>query len=416
MHSNVTAFLSERKAIWLKAKLKSSLSPDEEKIIRQEAEEKFSLAAWLPDAARRAPWLSIVSHPSKFSHPSAKTTPIIAYGQRTNDGYLRTGNLEYEQDVFGNAAAMDVYTFLCLKMDDGQTVLNHLEQDSGTIKTLFNIPSANYDNLKTGFMSVKQTESGNKTDRLVKQVYFPVETNYHLLSILTPSGVITQVKKRIDAMRFSDATKQAKEARKKNEIHAEGYDDILELTVTAYGGTQPQNISVLNSQNAGRAFLLMSTPPVLQQRRIRLPRTNFFRNTLSAKHFQDSFQSLDKLIKTGVNNLHIREGIGNTLKYIVEKVLQQAFRVRAMEVGWSNKEYYQGLPLAQRIWLDDANLEQRESQDDWLEDIVHEFARWLLNNYEYLFKETYVKLSDDEFREVKSIVEQALSNDQEFFR
>jgi CRISPR-associated protein Csy1 len=82
--------------------------------------------------------------------------------------------------------------------------------------------------------------------------------------LLTPSGLLTQVKSRIDGIRFSEETKQAKETRKKNEHHVTGYDDLFDLTVTAYGGTQPQNVSVLNSKNAGRAYLLASTPPKLK--------------------------------------------------------------------------------------------------------------------------------------------------------
>ena len=416
MNQTISTFFTERKAAWLKTKLKNSQDEGVETVIRQEAEEKFALATWLPDAARRATWLSIVSHPGKFSHPSAKTTSIIAVNQRKNDGYLRTGNVDYELDVFGNAAAMDVYKFLCLRMDDGQTVLHHLEQDTPAIRQFLTIPNESYDNLRSGFLSVKQSESGNKTDSLVKQVYLPVKDDYHLLSVLTPSGLLNQVKSRIDSLRFSESTKEAKETRRKNEHHPDGYDDLFDLAVTAYGGTQPQNISVLNSQNAGRAYLLMSTPPMLQRRDIRLPRTNFFKNTLSAKKLQDSFQTLDRLIKSGVNNIHIRDGINNTLKYLIDQVLEQAFRVRAMGIGWSNAEHYQGLPQAQRIWLDDTFLDQRETDEAWLKEITHDAARWILNTYEFICKDSYTKLSDDELREVKKIVADAISNDREFFK
>lgn len=188
------------------------------------------------------------------------------------------------------------------------------------------------------------------------------------------------------------------------------------MTVTAFGGTQPQNVSVLNSQNAGRAYLLASTPPAIKLRQIRLPTHNFFRNSLRGKQFNESFENLDKLMRCGVNNADIREGINNTLKFIIDQVLQRAFKVRDHGAGWSNTGHYQSLPLAQRIWLDDVNLEQRESQDDWLEDVVSDFARWILDTYEYLFKETYIKLNDHELREVRSIVQQAVSSDQEFFK
>lgn len=416
MSQNITDFFLERKATWLKAKLKPSLTDDEQVQLQQEANEKFTLANWLPDAARRATQLTMVSHPGKFSHPSAKTSSVIASNPQANDGYLRSGNVKYELDVFGNAAAMDVYKFLSLLMDDGKTVLAHLEADSDAIKPLFTLPTASYENLKLGFTSIKQLDNSNKTDHLVKQVYFPVADDYHLLSLLTPSGLLTQVKNRIDTIRFSDETKQAKECRKKNEQHMTGYDDVLELTVTAFGGTQPQNVSVLNSQNAGRAYLLASIPPTLKHRQIRLPTHNFFRNSLRIGPFKDAFQSLDKLIRADVNNIHIRQGISNSLKYIIDQVLQRAFKVREYDPGWSHAEHYQSLPLSQRIWLDDAYLVQRENQDDWLGEVVREFACWILDSYEYLFKTSHIKLSDHELRELRGIVEQAVSNDQEFFK
>lgn len=416
MNKNIADFFADRKAAWLKAKLKPSLTDEEQTQLQQEANEKFTLSNWLPDAAKRAAQLTMASHPSKFSHPSAKTSPIIANNSQVNDGYLRSGNIDYELDVFGNAAAMDVYKFLTLVMDDGKTVLNHLEEDSAHIKGLFTLPVISYETLKQGLISIKQLDDSNKTDHLVKQVYFPVDEGYHLLSLLTPSGLLTQVKSRIDGIRFSEETKQAKETRKKNEHHVTGYDDLFDLTVTAYGGTQPQNVSVLNSKNAGRAYLLASTPPKLKQRQIRLPSQSFFRNSLQVGRFKDAFEPLDKLIRTDVNNVFVRDGIKNCLKYIVDQVLQRAFIVRAYGEGWSNSDYYQSLPLSQRIWLDDANLSQRESQDEWLEDIVDAFANWILDSYEYLFKDTYVKLSDHELREVRIMVTQAVSGDQEFFK
>jgi CRISPR-associated protein Csy1 len=416
MNQNVSNFFAERKAAWLKAKLKPTFTVEEQAQLQQEANEKFSLANWLPDAARRAGQLTMVSHPSKFSHPSAKTSSVIVNSRQANDGYLRSGNVDYELDVFGNAAAMDVYKFLSLLMDDGKTVLTHLEEDSAAIKHLFTLPTASYKSLKQGLTSIKQLDDSNKTDHLVKQVYFPIDDDYHLLSILTPSGLLTQVKNRIDAIRFSEETKQAKECRKKNEYHGMGYDDVFDLTITAFGGTQPQNVSVLNSQNAGRAYLLASVPPIIKQRQIRLPTHNFFRNSLRGRQFKDSFQPLDKRIRAGVNNMHVRQGIQNCLKYIIDQVLQRAFIVRAYSTGWSAAEHYQSLPLAQRIWLDDAYIDQRENQEDWLEDVVGSFTRWILDTYEYLFKETYIKLSDHELREIRGIVEQAVGSDREFFK
>jgi CRISPR-associated protein Csy1 len=416
MNKQIIEFFADRKAAWIKAKAKASEDVVEQNRLNQEAEERFAPANWFPDAARRAPQLSMVSHPGKFSHPSAKTSSIIAHCEHADDGYLRTGNVSYHLDVFGNAAAMDVYKFLCLQMDDGRTVLAHLETDSEAIKSVLTIPTASYDDLKQGLLSIKQADNSIKTDRLVKQVYFPVDDAYHLLSILTPSGLLSTLKKRVDAIRFSDATKEAKVARKNNELHATGYDDLFDLTVTAYGGTQPQNISVLNSQNAGRAYLLPSTPPGLLKRDIRLPTKDFFRNSLNPFQFKEHFISLHELMEYEVNNRAIRDQISTLITRIIDRVLEQVFATRLFGIGWSNADYYQPLPLSQRIWLDDFHLEKRESDTDWMEDIARNFARWILQTYEATLKDKHIMLSDNELTHIRKFVEDAIAKDKEFFQ
>ena len=408
-------FFADRKAAWLKAKAKSDGTDEEKADLEQQASERFSLASWLPDAAKRAGQLSIVSHPSKFSHPSAKTTAIIAKAKPKADGYLRTGNLDYALDVFGNAAAKDVYKFLSLPMADGKMVLEHLEEDSPQVKALLSIPTASYNSLKEGFLSVKQSDDNKSfTDKLVKQVYFPVADNqYHLLSLLTPSGVITKLKSTIDAMRFSELASDARDCRRNSLAHATGYDDVLNLTVTGYGGTQPQNVSVLNSQNAGRAYLLMSAPPTIEKRAVRLPTNDFFSQSLRNWLFKESMQELHKLMALDINNIKIRTAISNIIIYIVKMVVQEAAALRNAEVGWSTREHYQELSECQRIWLDDACLAQRLEQTDWLKKLARQFARWFIDAYENTLKTEAIPLSDYELLHVESFIIDVLNENEE---
>ena len=218
MTANIHLFLQDRKELWLKDRIKKAKNDVEIAVLNQQAADKFSLTQWIPDAAKRVKQLSMVSHPSKFSHPSAKTSSIIANVRNHVDGYLRSGNVSYQLDVFGNAAVMDVYKFLSITLSNGKTVLENLEQNNELIQSIFT-KTTDYEKLRHDFLSIKETDTSSKTDHLVKQVYFPIgKEEYHLLSILTPSGLLTEVKQRIDNLRFSDNTKQAKESRKKMNI------------------------------------------------------------------------------------------------------------------------------------------------------------------------------------------------------
>ena len=414
MTQAVMEYLAERRKNWLDKRLSGGMDEAEALALETEANEKFSLAQWLPDAARRAGHLSMVSHPSKFSHPSAKTSAVIAQASLQADGYVRTGNVNYPLDVFGSAASIDVYKFLALPLSDGKTVLEHLEQETALAQQLLSqAPSVPVPDLTSQFLAIKASETQVKTDGLVKQVYFPVDGAYHLLSILTPSGMLTEFKERIDAMRFSDASKEAREARKHQHYHAQGFNDILDLTVTVYGGSKPQNISVLNNQNSGRSYLLPCKPPKLDQRATRLPSRDFFKQTLFVRDFDVYFKSLFELMALDINNMHIRAGIRKVLHKIVDEVMYRAFCVREFAGGWSQTEHYQALPKAQQLWLDAALLEKRLEDDEWQEVIAKALRQWLAGEIEY--RQNHIKLGDAEQLFLQAAIVDVLAADKEYF-
>ncbi|MDD5266838.1 MAG: type I-F CRISPR-associated protein Csy1 [Methylococcales bacterium] len=425
----IQTFLSERQATWLKDKLKSCKDEAEQQEVESKANEKYSLSNWLPDAAKRAGQLAISSHPPKFSHPSIKKekiSAVIANSQRIKDGFLRTGNTHADLDVFGNAAALDVLTFLSLKLSDGQTVLSHLEQDSEVIKTQFNYIFApaiksqrdlfetpaphsvnTFADIRQGLLAIKQTDSKAITSEKLKQIYFPVDENYHLLSILTPSGLMFKLKERINTIRFSDATKLAREHRRNQEHHEQGFDELYNLTVIGFGGTKPQNISVLNNQFGGTAYLLSSMPPQLKLRGLQTPKTDFFNNSLYYKNYQDSFKALHKLLQADYNNVNIREGRDNLLNFIIkqamdEQVTEKLWQLRQLEAGWSENTQ---LPTAQKIWLDAHYSEQRESDDGWLNEVIGDFARWFVFSYtKTIGKDQAISLGDIELAHFKQLL------------
>ncbi|MBF0211875.1 MAG: type I-F CRISPR-associated protein Csy1 [Desulfamplus sp.] len=415
MDREIKEFFEERKEAWLKKNLKKSMPPDEEEKLRQECEEKFCLDNWLPDAASKAGQLYkyIVTHPSKFSHPDSVITPIVFTSTKNGDGFLRTGNCETEIDACGNAAmnskAIEVYKFMSLKFDDGRTVLEHLEEGTQTAKEQFHISTASFEEIQQGFLSVKTSCEETKTSGLVKQVYFPIEPNnsgsdYHLLSILTPSGLVFELKKRIDDILFSEETKEARELKRKEEHSDRGFDELFNLTKISYGGTKPQNISVLNSNNAGKVYLLPSLPPLLKKRDVKLPRYDFFNDCLWLNNFKDSFSALNRLIVTDYNNLNIREGIERRILSIMDQVVEQSWSIRKYQVSWSEGENYSNLPAYQKIWLDDGKIEERENSEEWLDRVVQELANWITKSYKKLHSFAASDLGDDELLHIKRII------------
>ena len=161
----IHAFLLERKA----AKLKSLGN----KLPDSQLEESFLPENWIPEAAKRAGQLSLVSHPSKFTHPSAKTSSIVFKSEFSGDGFLRSGNVDAELDVFGNAAALDVYKFLSLTLMDGKTVLEHLENDTSIIRAQFSVVSTPSEKLRFNFLEIGRACVGKECLRLCRSRWSP---------------------------------------------------------------------------------------------------------------------------------------------------------------------------------------------------------------------------------------------------
>jgi len=408
-------FFEERKEGWLKKKLKTSMSEDEVFELKLECEQNFSLQEWLPSASTRAGQISISSHPCTFSHPSSRknkngyVSSIIATAKKEDDGYLRSGNVKVQNDALGNAAALDVYKFLTLKMDDGLSLLEHIEDDSDIAKSLLHIKNHSYEELKKGFLAMVESSKESVTSIRIKQVYFPIEDNgYHLLSILTNSGIMYHLRKKFDALRFSDEIKALREKRKKSEFSEDGFIEIYNLTTLGYGGTKPQNISVLNSANGGKVHLLHSMPPSLHVRDIYFPKSNFFGDSLRDWELKESFTALDKIFKTDYNNKNIREGREYRYEEIIDKIVERMWQVREV----AKEQYYDKnskLKAHQKVWLLDEI--KREDSDEWLEKLLKEITSWYIRSFEKIVgKElsVYGKSERDNFFEVLQKSKEAL--------
>lgn len=407
---SIINFFQERKEVWLKKALSPSLTEAETEEKKNECEAMFSLENWLPNAAKRAGQMSISTHPCTFSHPSARknkngyVSPIIATKQSVNDGYLRSGNVVVEQDALGNASALDVYKFLTLTMQDGKTVLHHIENDTELAKELLSIKSEAYETLKSGFLAMLETKGETITSAKIKQVYFPVNNDYHLLSVLTASGVVYEVRKRIDDSRISEATNSAREAKKKDEMHNSGFKEWSGITVIGYGGTKPQNISVLNNKNGGKAYLLLSTPPELKTRTIQFPTVNFFTQTFRYTHSKEVFMALHKLFVNHKNNRHVRADRDTYYKTIIDNIIEKAWAIREVAHEQFNSKN-SNLNQSQRVWLCDEYEEKRITEDDWLDDIVKQIADYIFNGYEKILGKKANKFSDSGFKHIHKLVD-----------
>ena len=408
----ISDFFDGRKEAWMKKSLKSSMSDDEVLALREQCNELFSLGEWLAGAAKRAGQMSMATHPCTFSHPSARknkngyVTSVIAENAFATDGLLRSGNVTVERDALGNAAVLDVHKFLSLHMSDGRTLMQHIERESELAKKLLSEEGNDYGTLRSGFLAMVGGDSQESmTSSKIKQVYFPVNDDYHQLSILSNSGLIFELKKRINVMRYGEKLKELREKKRKNAQSDEGYSELYHLTEIGYGGTKPQNISVLNNQNGGKAYLLRAMPPVVERRSVRFPKRDFFRESMRSFETKEIFASLHAIFKTDYNNLKIR----NTKYYwygeLMDRIIEKMWAVRSVAESQYFEETSQ-LAGYQKTWLLDAYAEQREAEEVWLEELTKTIVSWIVNEYERNTGRAAVKLGHEEYRDLMKTIEQ----------
>lgn len=418
----IDEFFKRKKEAWLKTNLKASMEQSEVREKQMECEKMFSLESWLPNAAKRAGSRAFATHPSKYSHPSTGigkknlknytyVSPVICKANKAFDGFLRSGNVNVELDSLGDAAALDVDSFLKLQMTDGKTLLNHIEIGTDLAKAILDVQSESYDTLRRGFLEIARPASEVATSAKIKQVYFPVLDGYHILSLLSNSGIIFELRRRIDGLRFSDEVKELREKRRSNTYSEKRLSELYTITTIGYGGAQPQNISVLSNQYRGKANLLMSVPPTLQKRDIHFPKQNFFKESFSYYEYREVFDALHNLFKTDYNNIRIREGRDYRLQDLMDRIIRKMWAVRAVcTEQYRSKE--SKLRPHQQIWLCEEFQDTREEEDEWLDKLCKEISIWVIQTYEKLLGKAAYKLDES----VRLHIHKIVANNKEALR
>lgn len=382
------------------------------------AEENIVKEEWLPKAAKAAGSRAFTTHPSKFSHPDTGVgkknvanqtyvTPVIFGSKGASDGFLRSGNAITEEgtETIGDAAALKIDRFLKLEMTDGKTVLQHIKEETDIAKELLDIQTEKYVTLRKGFLEIVRNDAAFSTSSKIKQVYFPTTNGYHQLSILTNSGLVFKLKKQINNILFPDGIKELRVKKRKNEYSDKGFSELYNLATIGYGGTKHQNISALNNKNAGKAYLLVCMPPLLEKRSIRFPRYNFLRESINNFEYRDIFYALHKIFKTDYNNLKIREGRDYRIQSLVDLIIGRMWEVRSV----CNEQYLPEkcrLPQQQKIWLCDEFIQSRETENAWLDTLCKDISGWIIRTYERVLGKSSFMLGETERVHFHNIVNQ----------
>lgn len=314
----------------------------------------FEPKTWLDDAARRASWVVFATHTAKIVHGDSRTTNVFDQ-QTTQPDFPCLSSLNIEQktlDIVGNAAGIDVARMLLL--DAGEDTLLQQLRD-GNYSALEPI-AANPEQIKVWVDGLLKTVQPNelRAHHLGKEVYFPVDGGYHMLSPLFPASLHYEIDQRIKRLCFSDANKAAREAMKKSKYSA---DPVIRTVGGAFLGaceSNPPTRGFLNTQSGGRIRLLSCRPPVIRERQktVAALQSIFMRSELSYQLYQavELFkEALFSIWKEGTHEQ--RKGLQRHADGMADALVQFVAQTRASEPGFSLGEYCR-LPDEQCLILD----------------------------------------------------------------
>lgn len=373
----ISGFIEER--------LADKLDKEKDKAKRQELRQKYQPAAWIADAARRVRQIQLVTHALKYSHPDARGSNLCSNGFMVKDETLigtHTLGEKKSLDVVGNAASLDVYKFLSLEVEGVPLWQRAQQQDIALLDAM----PGSMDEKRSwmdAFASIVRNAQEPTSHPLAKQVYWYLEMDgYHLLQPLFPTSLVHRVYVLLREGRFSDETREAREARRNGKPHTHGYRDWPNLLIQKFGGTKPQNISQLNSERHGEVWLLPSMPPQWDSRRFRPPLSVDTLFKRLPHNFGRQAKELGRYLASvkDWNNRDIRDERRRRISGIIDELLEYAMRIQSLDAGWSATESCK-LANVECYWLDpmrdDADFQQKRSSTDWPSEIAKRFGTWL---------------------------------------
>jgi len=338
------------------------------------------VAGWLDELAERAVRVDRGTHGPKFAHSAVPNVGIVADVSGAPDHLVGTHSLTPPKvDTFCNAAELGVGVLLDLAEGD-ETLANQIASgDETSLRPFSNDPDRTRRWVE-GFGRAL-TNGSYRAHALAKQIYFPVETGYHLIAPQFSSSLAHAVHERVRDARWSDSAKEARASRKARKPAEHDVVDYTRLARLKFGGAQPQNVSLLNSARRGDAVLLSCAPPVWQER-LRLPTKG--ENALwrlYGRRVRTTVVQLRRFLGSvqDVNNVRVRARRAAYIETLVDEFLGSCAGIRRLgEPGWSTAS---DLPLSEQCLLDprrvadaDTPFAQMRDGGGWKLDVSDRFG------------------------------------------
>lgn len=435
-HQDISTITTEQIRIvilnFLQARLDEKLKKEEKNLIKAQAannqteirrsEQKimelkiaFELDNWMDDAAtRRINWMSISTHISKAIHPDSRGNNInYTKSAKPLSEFLVSSNdlLNPSLDATGNAAALDIFAFFNLLVSNTPLMQLIVDEHPALINSLSSDPNKGKVYLAQFRNNILAKNTQAITYERNKQILWPDiqhRGKYTCLIPLHPTSLCHQVYKKINHIKFSEETREAKENRKKKSAIQTSYPYTQNLGVVKLGGSNPQGVSQLTSAQGGKNYLLPNLPPKLTRRKeFDLSPTGhtFFEKSLRHE-CQEGWRSLKKAVNAKKSVMAVRDSRKQGIASIIMMVIALAEKIQAEKpAGWSKN--HDELEMAQKYWLDPRRgdllgeevFKAAYDRGEWIPIVERTLALWLNDWLKQAFPKYALDFDDAEYQE-----------------
>lgn len=363
----------------------------------QVEQDKHISSVWLASAVERVSQIQVVTHPLKATYPHAhikETTSLYCVPKNLpKNDWVTTQTLgeNFTDDVTGNAAALDIYGLLQLKVEDKTLLELCLAEDEDMQAALHNNPETGKEWLAALADVTQPKMKGVASHTFAKQLFWLVgddpytDQDYLLLAPLYSSTLAHKVYEQIDFDRFSPESKEIRDAVRANKNHDGIAQSYPQLAIQVIGGSNPQGISSLSSKRRGVNYLLASLPPSWKPTKNRPPLkvSSIFSIFEKRRDTAVWINDLKEFLASNPPaNVQTRKKVDQLVNGLLDELTIFAAVYQELPAGWSADEQCD-LPLAQRYWLDparalqDADFAAAWLTSEWAEQVEQDFARWL---------------------------------------
>ncbi|WP_431064462.1 type I-F CRISPR-associated protein Csy1 [Methylotuvimicrobium sp.] len=348
---------------------------------------------WICRALMLGNGVQPATHVAKLTHSSSGGSSMLDDNHAIDHSYVTTSSLTNKNydGAYPDAKFSKIVKFLMLK--NGNMLSEEIKRGNLQPLSKFADKEGELDRWMNGFQ--RNLAPSLKSDCLAKQIYFPVENDYHLLTVMKSSSLAHS----LFLKNFEKSAKKQQEKLKKSKsqqrYHQQPYLRSINVAKISTTLSQPQNVSVLNGARGGRLYLFSSQPPTWQSQ-LKPPANHsslfyaIFLNTntrISIDYLRDfllRYQNIDLSIRDPKR----RKWIDKWVNDIIDEVLSYAADIQNQQASWTAGDGIKLKPAHQYFldpYRDDDAFQKARKANDWQAEICNDFARWL--NYKLIGKD-----------------------------